>query len=407
MTPTDSTDPTIGAPGTTTTTAAAIQAPAITNRDLIQFLDEINGMDTYNSKALATGKLDTKHYMMIPQGLARVPFDPNTIGKATSVPHYSHAELAQIYALNKAAFGTDERAIKIATLRMMAVRTGWHVGNYEVKEVPIDADAPRTFETDLSEIQRFTPVAKKLATLLPMVAEIVFRTMGHHYLTGLDSEYSGKYQRIFNACVEPTLTSYLPNADLYHTALHWVSLEHAFAVASTPGNIDWLPRAIVIRTTSAPAGTALVATSVAVLGAMDGAGLKASLESASGLDLKMLEAVVTSIKQNPLKFHTVPSAYNESPLPGNVRDELEEAKIVAVKLAPILQGFLDALPNSASLAQARALIKHADINPLMRRRAKVFFREAGTTKAATMGDLFSMDKRHSEALASDEVDEDE
>lgn len=377
----------------------------IVDEQLVDFLNDINGTDTYNSTSLAKGKLDSSHYLKIPLGFQRRVFSETGISVTPEESVYENDELAQIYVLNKEIFGNDERAIKIALLRMMAVKAGWRVGHYEVVEVASAVNANDVMALDLPVIKRFIDQASKLATLLPMVAEVVFRTMGHHYLTGLDGDYSAKYQRIFNACVEPDLTSYLPNADLYHTALHWVDLKDSFQVASNPSNISWLPRAIVIRTGSAPAGTALVCTSSAVLNAMDGAGLKDSLVVACGLPVGELETVVASIRAAPLTYHTIPHAYRVTSSTSS--EEFEKAKATAMKLAPVLQGFLDALPNSASLAQARALSKHADANPLMRRRAKVFFREAGTTKATDMGELFAMNRRHNEAQAEDNLANDD
>lgn len=390
--------------GTAATAAGTTFAPSLA---LSEFLDMVNGTDMYDSTAFAMGKLDKAEYLKVPFGLALQDEDETAVGNHSAMPLYSKAELAQVYVLNKETFGTDERAIKIALLRMLAVASGWYTGNYEVEEVPPVVDADLTMDADLETIKRFYPMASTLSVLLPLASEFVFRTMGHHYLTGLSSEYEAKYQRFFNACVEGALTSYLPPADLYHKALHWVSLKKALSVASDPANISWLPNSVIIRTTSAPAGTAIIATSEAVLRAMDGTGLMKSLEKSSGVKLDELFAVTASIVTNPGAYHTIPTAYKTPPVSGEAKTKFELAKAEAVKLAPVLQGFLDSLPNSSSLAGARALVKHADANPLLRKRAKAFFREVGVSKAENMDELFAGTKRSKSTKAEDVIDADE
>lgn len=392
--------------GTTGSSIAGNVTPVtVASSALIEFLAMMNGTDAYNSATVAMGKLDVAEYLRVPIGYSPKVFDADTTGQILATNPFTSNEFEQIYALNKEPFGTDERAIKIALLRALAVRAGWYTGTYEVIEVAPHVDPVAIVENDLVAIKRFYPDAVKLAALLPLASEFVFRTMGHHYLTGLSPEYDAKYQKFFNACVEPNLTSYLAPADLYHKALHWVSLVDAAEVSRNSVASAWLPNAVVIRTTSAPAGTAIIATSVAILAAMDGTGLKEALKEASGAQIDELEAVAVTIANDPGKYHTIPAAYKRSAPYGDAKLKFELAKAEAIKLAPVLQGFLDALPNSSTLSQARALAKHADANPLLRKRAKVFFKEIGTAKAGNMVELFMGDKRTKEAVAVESVED--
>lgn len=387
--------------------AGNVTPVTVASNELMEFLAMVNGTDAYNSATVAMGKLDIAEYLRVPIGFKVSTFNAYTTGQIHTNNAMGAGEFEQIYALNKEAFGTDERAIKIGLLRALAVRVGWLTGTYEVKEVAAHPDPVSVVEKDLVTIKRIYPTAVKLAALLPLASEFVFRTMGHHYLTGLSPEYDAKYQKFFNACVEPNLTAYLSPADLYHKTLHWVSLVEAAEVSRNSDASIWLPNAVVIRTSSAPAGTAIIATSVAILAAMDGTGLKQALKEASGAKIDELEAVAVTIASDPGKYHTIPVAYGKTAPTGDAKLKFDLAKAEAIKLAPVLQGFLDALPNSSSLAQARALAKHADANPLLRKRAKVFFKEIGTAKAGNMVELFMGDKRTKEAVAVESVEDTE
>jgi hypothetical protein len=250
--------------------------------------------------------------------------------------------------------------------------------------------------------------AKKLALLLPLAAEHVFRTMGHHYLTNLSAEYQQKYERFFAACVLPTLTNYLPPEILYHRVAHWVSLTKALAVSKAPEQATKLPNAVVVRAVAGPAGTAIITTSEAIMKALAQTGLREALIEASGIDSDVIVAMSAKVKNNPGKYHTIPTAYNFPALSTTDKLELETAKEVAIQIAPILQGFLDSMPRNSDLPKARALIKHADTNPLLRKRAKVYFREVGVSKAGNMQELLSMNKREADATGgTGAVDPDE
>jgi hypothetical protein len=231
--------------------------------------------------------------------------------------------------------------------------------------------------------------AKKLAYLLPIVCEHVFRTMGHHYLTGQGADFERKYRRAFDACVEPDLHTYLPPAELYHTAGHWVSLSRALAVSTNPDQALRLPNALVIRSRAAPAGTAIITTSVAILNALAGTGMKEAYLNAAGIDETILTTMTQRVTSNPGAFHTIPGAYGKKALAPEERLKLEGAKELASSMAPILQGFVDSLPRDCDLAMAKALAKHANLNPTLRKQAKTFFSAVARTKVGDIRQLIS------------------
>jgi hypothetical protein len=367
----------------------------------------VNGQDSYDAKVVAVGKLATTKYLKVPPGFAPFDTDAAKVGRADARAGFTNDLYAQIYVLNKDVFDGADQQVKGALLRAELVRAGWYTSNYEVVEVAPAGAWQDVMHADLGAIRANFDDARMLSILLPLAAEHTFRTLGHHFLTGMESEYVAKYTQFFSACVQPNLANYLPPAVLYHTAAHWVSLSKALEVVQNPAQVEHLPNAVLIRATAAPAGMALVTTSAAILEAIATTGLGDELAKVSGVDIERIIEVSTDVKKDPGKYHVIPAAYGEPPLSRTAAEEVAEAKAEARKLAPVLQGFLDSLPRNSALSSARALVKHADVNPLMRKRAKTFFAEVGKTKAASMAALFSMDKRSAEAVKEEEVDEEE
>lgn len=375
---------------------------------VIDFLNEVNGQDTYDAKAEAMGNLSRAHYLVLPLGFMPNDTTPEAVGTAGARPGWNADLYAQIYVLNKGVFGTNEEQVKGALLRAELVKAGWYTSQYEVRYEAIPVGYRAAFTADIALIREFRPVAANLALLLPLASEYVFRTMGHHFLTGLRAEFIRKYTLFFASCTMPNLVKYLPAEILFHRVAHWTPLKLALDVAKNPANKDRIPNAVVVRATAAPAGTALVATSCAILETLDGTGLGSELVKASGLDLSKVRKTTDAIKTNPAKYHIIPAAYKTSELNNNEVLALDEAKAIAHAIAPVLQGFLDSLPRSSDLTGAKALEKHASLNPAMRGRAKRYFKEVTSTKATSMAALFRMDERSPGATeGEDTVDIDE
>jgi hypothetical protein len=375
--------------------------------ELTAFLAEVNGQDSYDAKAAAVGKLSVAHFMKLPAGLPRTPSDPDHVGTAAFRPALTIEQMAQIYALNKNVFEEEATKIRGALLRLELYMAGWCTGDYEVSEEAAPADAVAVMNADLPTIVEIYADARHLAVLLPLAAEYTFRTMGHHFLTAQASEYVARYNRFFAACALPDLANYLAPAILYHRVAHWVPIGLALAVASSEAQVSKLPNAVIVRRFAAPAGSALVATSAAILEAMDGTGLRSALDEASGIATEEISKFAIRVKRNPAAFHTMPFAYGHAALPEADRALFDSQRENCRKLAPVLQGFIDALPKTSDLAGAKAILKYADTNPLLRKKAKVFFSEVGKTKATTMAEIFSMDKRSASAKDEDEVDDSE
>jgi hypothetical protein len=371
------------------------------------FLADLNGDDAYSSSAQSRGKLSTSEYLQIPDTMTLTEYAHYTIGTKKVRTDLSKEDTEQIYALNKLAFGTDDRAIKMAWLRVMLVKAGWAHGEYEIVLVTPLTNADVTMTADLDKIKGYNEDASKLSFLLPLATEYVFRVSGHHYLTSLSTDYNAKYVKFFNACVEPNLTTYLMPEDLYHKVGHWTPLQLALDIAQDETLVQRVPNAITTRSHATPAGTAVIGTTDAVFSAMKGAGYLEALKKASGLDIDVIITVTEKLKKDPARYHLMPFAYNVSGPSTKESIEVAEARVIAIALAPVTQGFIDALPKTSSLAGTKALAKHADVNPILRKRSKIFFKEVGKAKAGSIAELFAVDKRTKADVAEEEVDEDD
>lgn len=363
--------------------------------EMFEYLEEVNGQDYYSATDAALGKLEKSKFLKLPTGFVPPKVAIADVGDASVIAPLSLIDQARIYAMNKKAFPDQALAVKGAILRVYMVGTGWleEGSTYEVQYETPPADAVATFVADWDAIRDALPRAKKLAYLLPIVAEHVFRTMGHHYLTGQGAEYEKKYRKAFDACVESDLHTYLPPAELYHTAGHWVSLKRALAVSTDPEQALRLPNALVIRSTAAPAGSAIITTSVAILNALAGTGMKEAYLTAAKIDESKLITMAQRVKTSPGAYHTIPGAYGHRALSPEDRKELEDVKALASSMAPILQGFVDSLPRDCDLAMAKALAKHANLNPTLRKQAKTFFSSVARARVVDIRDLVATGNR--------------
>lgn len=229
---------------------------------------------------------------------------------------------------------------------------------------------------------------KKFAFLIPFLAENIFRTNGHHYLDSQAREYEDKYARLANACLAPLLPSYLPASLLYHAALHWVSPARVRSVLTARRDDGGIPDAIVVRENAAPAGTAIITTTAAVLDAMTGSGVKAQFAEHGGFNLAAIEHMADTIKAAPTKYHKAHFAYEVRGLNDDEKAAFERVVKEAIRFAPYAKGFTTAMFGDAALGRARVLDKYADNDPIAKRRTTALFRKIAKTAVNQIADLF-------------------
>jgi hypothetical protein len=357
-------------------------------RELLDFLDEVNGQDAYSNEDAALGKVNRREYLVLPTGFTAPRVAAKDVGDSTVFKKFTKLQLAQIYALNKAAAPDGTDAKRYAMLRMESVKMGWVSGQREIRRETPPAEAMNIFLTDIGEERDNLARYRTAAFLIPLVAEHTFRTMGHHYLTGEAASYEKRYQDTLRACLAVNVHGLLASGVQYHSLFHWVSPLRAREVLMSQLSTTRIPDALAIRANAAPAGTALVTTTAAVLSAMRAADLFTEFKTAGNFDFDIIESVTKKVKQAPTTYHKTFYAYGVVAPTVKQREDLDKAKAEAGRFAPVAQAFIDAMFQDSALNNAKALKKHANDNPVLMRRAQKFFRALSRKEARNISELF-------------------
>lgn len=358
-------------------------------QSLYDFLQEVNGQDAYSTETVALGRLRREEYLALPRGVHFDVIDVRTVGSGEVGCRFDLETVYQIYALNKARAPEGEDAIKYALVRLEAVKMGWFSRQREVEFVDEIPEAEAVFIADQMQIRQYAYEAQRTAWLIPLAAEHTFRTFGHHYLTGAAADYERRYRQTLTSCLAPEVASFMRPSTLYHHCLHWVSPARARAVLEAQVGGTRIPEAIALRVNAAPAGTALVTTTAAVLSAMQSSGIRAELDSVGVYDLSTIEAAANAVKEAPTRFHKLHHAFGVDAPPAEMIALLDNAKAIAMQFAPIAQAFINTMFRDTALSGARALQKHAAENPVMLRRAERLFRTGLRMEATRVRDLFN------------------
>jgi len=358
-------------------------------RELLDYLDEVNGQDAYSNEDAALGKVSQKEYLVLPVGFVIPAVAPKDVGAENVHRLFTKQDLANIYVLNKEASPESSHAVLFALLRMESVKMGWVAGQREIRRAVPPTTAMNTFLTDLAAHKESIGKLRRAAFLIPLVAEHTFRTMGHHYLTSAAADYEKRYRSTLRACLSEDCHGLLPSGIQYHSLFHWVSPQRARDVLISQLATKRIPDALTIRANASPAGTALITTSAAVISALKAANLLTTLKDAAGYDFEKIQKVTNKIKARPTEYHKTYYAYGHRALSTAQINEVEDAKQEASRFAPVAQAFIDAMFQDAALGNAKALKKHADENPVLVRRATRFFKAIGRKEAKDFKELFS------------------
>lgn len=366
-------------------------------RKLLEELYLANGQDAYDAEAAAVGRLKQEEYLALPNDFHTPKVNPDRVGRASTRALFKAKDLCAIYFLNKQRAPPSENAVTYAMLRLEAVKMGWVDGQKEIVRVPFTKykEAVTELATDLATVRTQLDKFRLAAFLIPLVCEHTFRTMGHHYITGLATEYQLRYKKTLKSCLAEEIMNLLQPATLFHHVLHWVSPERAYNVLHSQLTTRTLPDAMILRATAAPAGWAIVTTTAAVLQAMRSANIFEEIKTEFDADLDMITEASEIIKRNVRGWHKAYFAYGVAPPPLDALKAMEGAKDIAIAFAPFAQGFIDGTLKDAALGQAQALKKHAELNPVAKARAARFFRALARTQVTTVEDLFTSELKKS------------
>jgi len=356
--------------------------------DLLAELEEINGQDSYDALTAGIGKLKRTEYLVLPLGFQAGNVPARLVGTPAGHAMMTVNDWAQVYVLNKAVTPDGVDAVLFGFLRMEAVKAGWYTDQREVVFNAPANDALRVMINDFGTVRDKLDRLKTAAFIVPLVAEHVFRTMGHHFISSDAAAYTERYSSTLKSCLLPDIANLLPPATMFHTALHWISPRRSREVLIAQMGGQTIPDALQIRANAAPAGTAILTTSAAIIDAMDAVGLAAEFQQYGGFDLDLIKRITVTIKSEPTRYHKAYFAYGVNPLNAGEATALEQAKAVAIAFAPYAQGFINTLLRDAALGKAKALAKHANNNPVQLRRASTLFRAITRKEITSVAKLF-------------------
>lgn len=356
---------------------------------LIAHFMEVNGQDAYDTESIALGKLKADEYLALPYGLALTDVAPEDVGRGSKIVSIGADAMAKIFALNHARAPAGCDANKFALLRLEAVKMGMYNGQHEVIHLATPAGHHKTFLDGITALKDDLELYQKAAVIIPMCAEVVFRVYGHHYISSADADYSARYASLLKSCLIPEAASILPAPILYHTTFHWIGPARVWRIVNAQLNFNTIPEAIKIRVKAAPAGTALITTTAAVIEAMAQSNIKDKLDEEGSFKLDKISEVADAIKADPARYHKTRTAYKVAPLSPAEESAVNDAMKAAIAFAPVAQGYIEALFTSAALGNARALSKHANQNPMMIKRAKAYFRALARNPAKSVKELLS------------------
>lgn len=352
--------------------------------ELESFLGEMDGQDTYDSTAAALTTLPKRQFMVLPDTLALDEFIASEVGTTIAKRRIARADLFHIAALNYGILTDADDSVRctFALTRAFAVAVGWRITEGEVTRSTIKATELVTEHAKLTTFALNNPDTVKLieraAYVLPMLMRQVFHTTGHHYLDHMKAEYEAKYAVILNAMLMPTIASLLPKSILYHTVLHWVSpkfvVEFYAAAENEPNVAARIPNALWMRRNAAPAGSALITTSTAVLESMDGPGFTKIIEKVYKKEIDEVRVMAKKVREDPNKYHITSRAYGVAALTVAERQAMEAAKTSAKVISPVCQAYINAYASQGSLAAAAALRKCALESPFFLRVIEQWFR---------------------------------
>lgn len=364
-------------------------------RKCFEELMEINGQDSYSTAAIALGKVPRETTLALPKSWVRPTVSAELVGSEEIAVSFSLADIAQLYALNLTRCSSQVASVRLAQaiLRVEAIKAGYvDVQNQQeiifLPDLP-ESEALNILGADIAEINSKVQTAKIAGYIVPIVAEHVFRTTGHHFLTGDAPGYMSRYQRTLNSCLTGEVAIYMEPGHLFHEALHWVTPRRSRQVLAAQLTSKLMPDAMKIRYDAAPAGTAIVTTTMAVLNAMDGVSLKTAFALKGHFDFSKIDEVCKRIRLNPVKYHKSAFAYGQAYVTGEELAHFESAKEVAVKFAPIAQAFISTYLKDSAMNEAKALKKYAADNPVMEKRAEKLFREIGRKDVVSIESLFT------------------
>jgi len=355
-------------------------------------LELINGQDSYNTSTVGMGFMKAEDKFYVPLSVAANPFAAGIVG--TKENRADSAMIITLVAANFPRFPADKKdvAMKVSMLRAMAFAAGWFDNQKETVRTadPSDGEVQAAKAFCLSLKAEVIEAYKKVAFVMPMLTEVVFRQMGHHFITGDSGAYVKKYRALEASAMISSEVSLigLSGGDLYHSALHWISPKTVRQVVSAQRGTDRVPESVKIRASALPAGCALIGVVNATMTAVASVDLNQAVERHMGVSVADLAASSAKVAADPARYHVSHFAYGVPGLTAAEAAEFAAMKAAAEKLAPLVLGLIRGMGRKTNLFNAKAIEKFAMASPAITAKARNFMRATLDTKIKCIDDIF-------------------
>lgn len=227
----------------------------------------------------------------------------------------------------------------------------------DYKVIPATVSVPDKFrefndELKLAMDKSIIPLVK----YLPIFAHMAFTKFNHHYLN--NDFFKTSYEKQFKSLQLNEYERSWNKQVVIYNAIHWMG---PYAMKLWVDNIKTsgkMPRALEIKFPLIPAGTALIASTVAVLKAASALPGFSAFFQVFDDDWLTLTKSVALIKASPYQYHIRADLFGlrleEEPL--------AKAKVSAVKLSPAAQAFINKYAMRTDMARIQSIDKHAKSN---------------------------------------------
>lgn len=355
---------------------------------LLTLLWEVNGSESYNPSTVAVAGAFRGAHIVIPNDVRQMYAHEEAVGNPRVSLSPGIGDIAAVYYANQSVAPKGIDAKLFGLMRMEAWKIGWVGDDSQVSVCdPVDANlAMESFLEALKAHKDRLASVKLAAWIVPLCSEFVFRTQGHHYLSGNATEFQEKYGRILSACLVPEIANLAPAEVLYHAAFHWIGPARIRSVVLAQSGTVAIPDAIKIRINAAPAGSAIICSTVKVLEAMGS--LRQELEDASGVKTKGIFDLDAKIRDDPTRYHKAYFVYGAHALNDG---ELKTYDVEASKckqLAPALEGFIRAYFRQGDLGQVKVFAKHASANPVRTKKCANYYKGKSQDVGDSLGEIF-------------------
>lgn len=202
---------------------------------------------------------------------------------------------------------------------------------------------------------------------LPVFAHMAFTKFEHHYID--NQFFRDSYAKQFKSLKLEALAPVYNHARIIYNSVHWMGPRAMKEWSKNLLEGKRMARGAAIKFPLIPAGTAAIASCVAVLNAAKALPGFSAFFDVYKQDWETALQAVSMIKANPYAYHVRADLYGEESHEAN----LAPAKLAIQSLAPAAQAFVNKFCQGTDFARIQALKKYAEQNIGLLRRYETIF----------------------------------